>query len=80
MKSIQKVIILWHTCVAPNNPPDGAWVVAPNNPVDVPGLAPNVLVFVAPKLLAGGLKAELVPNADPVPPNPVKPVVPVAAT
>ena len=53
--------------------------MAPNNPVDVPGLAPNVLVFVVPKLLAGGLNAELVPNAEPVLPNPVKPVVPVEA-
>ena len=37
-------------------------------------------MFVVPKLLAGGLNAELVPNAEPVPPNPAKPLAPVGAT
>lgn len=37
-------------------------------------------MFVEPKLLAGGLNAELVPNAEPVPPNPAKPLAPVEAT
>ena len=72
MHSYPYLIVCYITCDVPNSPPDEGCAVAPNKLVDGAGFAPKLLVAVGPKLLVGGLNAELVPNDVADVPNPVE--------